>query len=125
MTKQKFKDLLWTVYFTDEMEKSFPTPMVKGMAFSAMVYLWEAKELEVCGRTLTRDEIRYILFEKLSPCEFQYAIERFVKLYRAKGYELLGYLIIDEALSGEAIGTMMAEYDLAQEEKFNVKGGAA
>ena len=65
------------------------------------------------------------MFEKLSPCEFQYAIERFVKLYRAKGYELLGYLIIDEALSGEAIGTMMAEYDLAQEEKLNVKGGAA
>ena len=31
MTKQKFKDLLWTVYFTNEMEKSFPTPMVKGM----------------------------------------------------------------------------------------------
>ena len=24
MTKQKFKDLLWTVYFTNEMEKSFP-----------------------------------------------------------------------------------------------------
>ena len=48
MTKQKFKDLLWTVYFTDEMEKSFPTPKVKGMAFSAMVYLWKAKELEVC-----------------------------------------------------------------------------
>ena len=116
MTKQKFKDLLWTLYFTNEMEKSFPTPMV---------YLWEAKELEVCGRTLTRDEIRYILFEKLSPCEFQYAIERFVKLYRSKGYKLLGYLIIDEALSGEAIGTMMAEFDLAQEEKHNAKGGAA
>ena len=125
MTKQKFKNLLWTVYFTDEMEKSFPTPKVKGMAFSAMVYLWEAKELEVCGRKLTRADIRYILFKKLSPCEFQYAIERFVKLYRAKGYELLGYLIIDEALSGDAIGTMMAEYDLAKEKKSNAKGGAA
>lgn len=125
MTKQKFKNLLWTVYFTDEMEKSFPTPKVKGMAFSAMVYLWEAKELEVCGRKLTRADIRYILFKKLSPCEFHYAIERFVKLYRAKGYKLLGYLIIDEALSGDAIGTMMAEYDLTQDEKSNVKGGAA
>ncbi len=41
MTKQKFKDLLWTVYFTNEMEKSFPTPKVRA---------WRSQQWYICGK---------------------------------------------------------------------------
>ena len=86
-------------------EKDFPALKIGN--------LWETKELEVCGRTtLTRDEIRYILFEKVIIVRVTVCNRKICKTYQCYP----SYKTIGKALKIKSKGTV-AKYVRELEDK--------
>lgn len=108
---REFFWLLWNCYFHPSRLETFPCPGLWHQAMCAMILLWVEKRVELLGVDYSREKIRDMLLNRMTPDQLDTAAELFVDLNESRSLRHLEMLILSVGIYGDRFTEKLFAHD--------------